>query len=123
MTCSSRCWNPLVLALAGTFTLVAPQGRPVGPAPLDPPPPQYASWWQEAQACTGRRASMRSTHFWTALGFLNYPSETGLWSAPHDIYVLTVDRLDRNVVIHEMVHDLLQRGDHDSSCFTELDVG
>jgi len=66
---------------------------------------------------------MRSTHFWTALGFLNYPSETGLWSAPHNIYVLTVDRLDRNVVIHEMVHDLLQRGDHDSSCFTELDVG
>ncbi len=112
-------------AVAGVLVLAAASDdppRPVGAMPLDPPPPVYASWWQEAQECTGRRTPMRHTHFWIVQGFLNYPAATGLWKAPHEIYVLRVHRYARGVVAHEMLHDLLHDGGHESPCFARLSV-
>ncbi len=36
----------------------------------------------------------------------------GWWQPPHTIYLAYRWRSDRQLVEHEMLHDLLQRGDH-----------
>ena len=36
----------------------------------------------------------------------------GWWRAPHTIYMAQTRLYDRQVAEHEMLHDLLQRGDH-----------
>ena len=110
-----------VVALAVAIGLSACRNamEPADRAPLDPPA-EYLAWWDATRTCAGLPdAHFGRVRWWTATDVLTEEKMSGLWVAEHDIY-LRPDKVDAEIVIrHEMVHDLLQRGDHESPYFEE----
>jgi hypothetical protein len=107
-----------VLVLSACRSTLAPADR----MPIVPPL-EYRVWWDATRTCVGMPdADFEMIRWWSATDVLAENLMSGLWVAPHDIYIRP-DKLDAEGVIrHEMVHDLLQRGDHESS-FYGLCVG
>jgi len=69
------------------------------------------------EACSSHRGDWhRITWFTVAAPFSTPagPNKLGVWVAPHTIYLLRATALDSAswVVPHEMLHDLLQTGEH-----------
>lgn len=100
----------LLLALTACRTAVEPADR----VPLDPPD-EYGGWWDATRQCVGQpQADFDRIRWWTATDVLVDQLASGLWVKDHDIY-LRPEKVDgEGVVRHEMIHDLLQSGDHDS---------
>ncbi len=83
------------------------------------PPDLYRGWWAETTACVGRpTAAFERVTWFTVTRISEGEAEFGgYWRAPHQIYLRVDQALIGNVVRHEMVHDLLQLGSHNSPYF------
>ena len=104
-------WLPLAL-LAGCLDSFAPAG-----AVEFTPPTVYEPWWSAIEACAGLWAGFDRVEWYEVPG-VDYPCPAyegrcdGWWQPRHTIYLAHRWRNDRQLVEHEMLHDLLQRGDH-----------
>jgi hypothetical protein len=102
---------PLVLLLACLDSFA-----PAGAAPFTPPA-AYRAWWSVIAVCAGISGDFDRVE-WYQVPDATYPCPAyagrcaGWWRPPHDIYLAEVWLADRQLVEHEMLHDLLQRGDH-----------
>ena len=81
------------------------------------PPDVYRMWWAEVEACAQLSGDFSRITWYEVPGSRYdcpaYPNGcVGWWQPPHTIYLAQVWVNDRGVVEHEMLHDLLQRGDH-----------
>ena len=91
--------------------------------PLVSVPSVYRLWFDETANCMnmatppGRFARIR----WYTGGSIFHGESggqaLGLWTEPHKIVIRTDLTMDRRVVTHELVHDLLGTGTHRSSFF------
>ncbi|HYK81603.1 MAG TPA: hypothetical protein VEU55_00540 [Gemmatimonadales bacterium] len=81
------------------------------------PPAVYRTWWAEIAACAGLSGDFAAIDWYQVVG-TSYScpayegSCSGWWQPPHTIYLAAAWVNDRQLVEHEMLHDLLQRGDH-----------
>ncbi len=102
-----------LLAVTACRSAVEPADR----VALDPPN-EYRVWWNVTRQCVGRpEADFNRIRWWTATDVLVDELASGLWVRDHDIY-LRPEKVDaERVVRHEMIHDLLQSGDHESPFF------
>ncbi|NIN73379.1 MAG: hypothetical protein GTO46_15935 [Gemmatimonadetes bacterium] len=93
--------------------------EPVDVYPLVPPP-VYRTWWTEVAACTDVTARFERVTWYEAGQLINRETgmdHVGAWVPPHNIYVHSDYLLYTEGVKHEMVHELLQTRDHDSTAF------
>lgn len=107
----------LLLVMAGCADITAPDGAyPVTP------PDFFVTYWQDMEACSGIHADMARIQ-WFAVPGNSFPTKynaetSGLWVEPHTIYVMEGTLHEAawgspsTLVSHEMLHDLLHRGDH-----------
>lgn len=113
----------LALALLGACRDFAAPGDA---QPYDPPP-EFQALWDRMASCAGVHADLGRVHWFTTQGPLELDgkSKAGVWSSPHTIYMLDsyiVDAYrDYVAVRHEMLHDLLQTGEH-GPLFTQCDA-
>ena len=71
------------------------------------PPETYESWWEDVQRCSGRSADLSRIEWFRIPWFRNRPNLLGQWNSRHEI-TIRGDLVDnRDVVAHEMLHDLL----------------
>jgi len=81
------------------------------------PPAAYQTWWAAIEECAGLWSKFDRVEWYEVPG-VDYPCPAyegrcdGWWQPPHTIYLAYRWRNDRQLVEHEMLHDLLQRGDH-----------
>jgi hypothetical protein len=106
----------ILVAAAGCTDPVSP---PPGAVPLDPPP-AFRVAWQQVETCSGLSGAFDRVRWFLVpqptwrCGDGNC---TGLWHAPHDIYLSEIAVTDSSsgyiTVRHEILHDLLGGGsDH-----------
>lgn len=103
-------------AIVGLFLLAACGDSPMGPnaTPFDPPA-IYRSWWVELEACSGLSGSIDGVRFYSAASL---GGELGHWYQDGNrIYLLESRTETEFAVKHEMMHALLQRGDHPPEYF------
>ncbi len=86
-------------------------------------PEAYRDWWSEMEACS-RRAGDFARVEWQRVeneadGTFPCGSSrcAGAWQPPHRIYVARSYLLSEPIVKHEMVHDLIQSGNHFDGAF------
>lgn len=83
---------------------------------------EYRAWWDEISACSGLEGDVDAVRFYRVT-FPLYLAETqfpcgdglrcnGLWEAPHDISIAPAYLWNRQLVEHEMLHDLLGAPGH-----------
>jgi hypothetical protein len=104
-----------LLLVLGCANPVAPFVPPADAVPFTPPDSLYAAWWQLDEACSGLSGDWhRITWFTVPDTAIATPKGDfwGVWLAPHSIYLVATHTADSALVRHEMLHDLLQRGDH-----------
>lgn len=102
---------PVVLLL-GCLDTFAPAG-----ATWFAPPAYYKTWWAAVEDCSGTAGDFDRVHWYQVAGSTyTCPAYEGRcegwWRPPHAIYMAQEVLTDRRVAEHEMLHDLLQRGDH-----------
>lgn len=75
------------------------------------PPPEYATWYAEIEACSGLRGNFAAIQFGVADAVIIGSDSTykGGWLPPHTIVIRSGFELTKLVVTHEFMHDLLQR--------------
>lgn len=100
----------LLLAACESFT------APSGAKPFDPPA-HYAEMWQRMADCSGTSGDLRRISWFTVPEPFDTPvghGKLGLWVRPHIVYLVESTATDPTswIVPHEMLHDLLQTGDH-----------
>lgn len=116
-------WLPLILLLAGCDVL-----GPAAPLPAEAVafavPAQFRDWWARTEACAGRTGRLAGINWYIVPGatqFLNDgDQQVGRWSrsGTESRIVLAGDfASDELVVRHEMLHAILDRGDHPSQYF------
>jgi hypothetical protein len=86
--------------------------------------PGYATWWSQMESCSGRQAPIsRISWYWTPdQPYFTYQGVDydGYWFRYRHQIVLGRDHVqDSAVVRHEMLHDLLDRGDHPAEFFVD----
>jgi hypothetical protein len=97
--------------------------------PLDaiefPGLPSYGSWWAEVEACAQTTGDLGRVR-WFMVPHDNFQCGgqvcIGLWTPEHHIYLSYGAHADREVVKHEMLHDLLDDGAHYQSAWDECDL-
>ena len=74
----------------------------------------YWSWWQQTEQCSGITGDMNRIQWFVVPSYFQSPKgETGgYWEPAHTIYLAGMFTDDSIMVRHEMLHDLLQTGDH-----------
>lgn len=112
--------------LAVLVLLVACGQNPLAPdgAKRFHPPVSYLDAWASAETCTGVTAPFARIRWFVVepddAGYfetLEHESILGLWAYPHEIY-LSKDVIEHTGLIrHEMMHDLLQDGEHVHEAF------
>lgn len=116
----------LPLLLLAPVSLTAACDWPTAPLPPGAerfdPPAVYQQWWELTQECSGLSDSMDDINWYHVPGARTIPHErgpvTGWWSSSGNKIVLAGDaRLWGDIVRHEMLHALLQRGGHPRSSF------
>jgi len=89
---------------------------PAGAVPFTPPD-AYRTWWTAIESCAGISGDFDRVEWYEVPGS-SYPcpayegSCEGWWRPPHTVYMSQDQVNDRRLAEHEMLHDLLQRGDH-----------
>jgi hypothetical protein len=86
--------------------------------------PNYATWWHQVEACSGQQGSIsRISWYWTPdHPYFTYQGESydGYWFRYQHQIILGRDYVqDSTVVRHEMLHDLLDTGDHPPEFFVD----
>lgn len=105
---------------------------PIANAQQFPLPPEYATYWANAEACAGRTGHLSDLTFYQVVGaavldvttltdeVTSAASAYGYWTRRGNRVVLAGNKLgDPKLVTHEMVHALLQRGDHPKRYFAD----
>lgn len=104
---------PLLCLLAACESFTAPSDA----KPYDPPP-VFRELWARMEQCSGLSGNFDRVRWFVTDGplTLDGASRAGVWTEPHNIYMLDsyiVDAYrDYVAVRHEMVHDLTQSGNH-----------
>jgi hypothetical protein len=120
----------IVLACAGCRDFVAvtvPPELPAGAQPITPPA-DYGQWWSAVEQCAGRIANMSRIQFFSLPGRTSFMYQDGQydgywWNGVHWI-LLAGDKVQNGMIVrHEMLHDLLGRGDHPAVYFQERCAG
>lgn len=128
-------WTRRVAAAASLAASVA-CGDPSAPAaePLPDgavvlaPPVTYARWWQDVERCSLHAGSFARVH-WYVVPDAPYFEEGGelydayWWRYDHRIVVAGAYLEDSLTVRHEMLHDLVGRGDHPAVYFQHACAG
>lgn len=83
---------------------------PAGAVRFDPPT-YFADLWRSVEACSGQNGDWRRIEWFTALP-TSLDDHPGYWVSPHHIYLTENWPGNDWLISHEMLHDLLQRGDH-----------
>jgi len=89
-------------------------------AQLFDPPDIYRQWWTQVERCTDVEAGFERVFWYRATEIIDRENGTlhsGAWKPPHTIFIRTGSLGNRQVVKHEMVHDLLQTRNHDLDVF------
>lgn len=119
-----RAWLPFGLALAALvgLQLAAACAEPAATIPFPDdaveiaPSAPYARWWAMTQSCAQQAGSMKQVRFYVVPGLSIDDGTTryaGYWFRAGNRVVLAEPyRTNGAVVRHEMLHALLQRGDH-----------
>lgn len=112
-----------VLAAMGCNLSTGPAPLPDGAVPFDPPA-HYALWWSETQQCAGRGASLHDVQWFVvpdAETFRLRGKEWAgwWWASGNRIILAELYREHALTVRHEMLHAILQRGDHPAQYFAD----
>ena len=104
-------WIPILL-LVGCLDAFSPAG-----AVQWMPPAIYRTWWAAIESCAGIQADFDRVEWYVVPGSsYSCPAYEGQcegwWQPPHTIYMAQDQTNNRVLAEHEMLHDLLQRGDH-----------
>jgi hypothetical protein len=111
------------LLLLGTFTGCGnPVDAPLPGATSFKPPAVYQRWWDMVEECSGRSGLLANVSWFATTAAVTSPidgqSLAGFWtSAGNRIVVAGFAKFDGGTVRHEMLHSLLQNGDHPHSIF------
>lgn len=86
------------------------------------PPDVYRVWWTEVESCTQMEGTFSRVDWYSVERIEDREAgvrRAGAWQPPHTIYLQHERANDQRVVKHEIVHDLLQRRDHDTPLFKD----
>lgn len=115
-----------ILIAVGLFFLVGCTTEIIEPLGLDAeryePDPIYLEWFAETVACVGIGGSFSAIDWYVVYGgpWYHEPSGheiSGMWLPRHSIFVEFRERLNEELVKHEMIHDLENDASHDSPAF------
>jgi hypothetical protein len=91
------------------------------------PAAQYSFWWSLVEACSGRRGDLGRVQWYVVDGqtlSLGGKEYDGYWWQEGSRILLTYPSWDNGEVVrHEMLHELLQRGDHPIQYFDQACEG
>lgn len=127
--CSAR-WLGVVLfvSVASSCTaadVAGPPPLPSGATPLSVQA-QYASWWGDVQNCSGKQGNMNRI-YWFQVPDANFiyrgKAFDAYWWSTHWVLIAEPYVQDAGIVRHEMLHDLLNRGDHPKEYFQQKCAG
>lgn len=121
-----RCWVVLLVAITAC-------GAPLGPMEPLPssaiafdPPEEYLTWWRLTEACSGRTHQPEGIQWYVVPAASSFAtlngSLTAQWSRGSDgarIVISGAYQSSEMVVRHEMLHALLDRGDHPPQYFVD----
>jgi hypothetical protein len=121
------------VALGATFTIAAGcRDFSLAPAPPELPPgaealtplATYADWWQATERCAGVSGNMSRISWFvvpnhTSFVYDNVQYDGYWWNGVHWILLAGEDVTDGMLVRHEMLHELLGRGDHPAKYFQQ----
>jgi hypothetical protein len=88
------------------------------------PPSTYAEWWRATEQCAGRVGALSRVRWFsvpgrTSFAYLDGQYDGYWWDDVHWI-ILAGDKVDNGMIVrHEMLHELLGRGDHPPAFFQE----
>jgi hypothetical protein len=124
-THSAIALTALVVALAGCRDFAAPAVPALPPgAQTFVPPAEYADWWNATEQCAGRTGDMSRVRWFdvpgrTSFAYLDGQYDGYWWDQVHWI-ILAGDKVENGLVVrHEMLHELLGRGDHPAAYFQQ----
>lgn len=101
----------LVLGLAGC-SILGPDMDAVDHRPLEPLPESYPRWYAATEACLGRSGDFGVVRWFVAESLaVNGREVAGVVRLPHAITMRRGFVDDEVAVRHEMVHEILGRGD------------
>ena len=93
-----------------------PKAEPIAPLAI------YSEWWRAAEECSGRTAPMTRVQWFVVPGSDSFAYQGTRydgywWNGVHWITLAEGRVQDPGIVRHEMLHDLLGRGDHPAEFF------
>lgn len=100
------------------------ESLPSGAVPLDPPA-IYATWWGEVEQCSGKTGEFAAISWYYIPGQGDFsvgsnPDIVGYWQPSHHSITLAQSVWENaEVVRHEELHAILQRGDHPPEYFVQ----
>jgi hypothetical protein len=118
--CVKRFFVVALFALAcGGGGIMGGSGTPVPGAVPFYNPAVFAEAWTTMESCSGLTGDLSKVSFFTAphitVGGQDF---SGYWfQATNQIVVLDSVKANQNLIYHEMMHALLQRGDHPTQYF------
>jgi hypothetical protein len=122
----------LIISAAFAALLVACRDLPLAPAPSVPELPAgaealtplatYSDWWRSVEDCAGRRGDMGRVSWFvvpdrTAFSYRDARYNGYWWDGVHWILLAGEQVSNGSIVRHEMLHELLGRGDHPPEYF------
>jgi hypothetical protein len=104
------------------LAVVAPE-LPPSAEPLSPLA-VYDDWWRATQECSGRSGALARVSWFVVRGgdsfaYRGVRYDGYWWNGVHWITLAESRVQDPGIVRHEMLHDLLGRGDHPAEFFQE----
>jgi hypothetical protein len=112
----------LLAAVAATAVLNGCAWSPEQSVSFEPPA-AYAAVYELATHCAGGRSDFERIE-WAWVQGENYPcpSVSGLcnayWNTNHQIYIASGDLDDLRVIHHELLHDIINSGEHPAAPFS-----
>ena len=86
------------------------------------PPPQFRVWWEVVESCSGRRGRFDDVKWFEVAEeaiVVRGEIANAAWFASGNRIALYKDEIDGALVRHEMLHAILQDGDHSREYFKE----
>lgn len=89
------------------------------------PPVWFAGWYEAMEECVEADGDFGRVRWFLVPGGYAWLDEatgdslTGAWLPPHDIYLAGGRTTDREVVEHQMAHEIIQTHEHPAPAFGE----